>query len=56
MQNVYLGDNTWQHVYGNDREVLTGDCQGGAYYGTLASVSLLRGAPEVWCVPFPLRV
>lgn len=38
VQNVYIGENSWQHVYGNDREALTGDCQGGAYYGTLASV------------------
>lgn len=28
VHNMYIGDNTYQFVYGNDREVMTFDCAG----------------------------
>jgi hypothetical protein len=27
LQHLYVGENWYQHVYGNDREVFTHDCQ-----------------------------
>ena len=50
VQNVFIGESTWRHVYGNDREVLTGDCQGGAFFGALAAVdgATLTTAEDAW--------
>jgi hypothetical protein len=32
-QDVYVANNTIQHVYGGDREIMTFDAGGGAYFG-----------------------
>lgn len=32
-QDVYIANNTVQHVYGGDREIMTFDAGGGAYFG-----------------------
>jgi hypothetical protein len=38
-QHIYHGENRIQYVHGNDREIITFDDAGGAYFGTLARVS-----------------
>lgn len=42
----YIGDNTYQFVYGNDREVMTFDCAGASIGG--------QAAAKIACLPtFP---
>lgn len=51
-QHNFIADNTYQFVFGNDREVMTFDCAGGLYFGPLASVSpdelTLTLASDAW--------
>ncbi|MEI6712547.1 MAG: glycosyl hydrolase family 28-related protein [Verrucomicrobiota bacterium] len=49
-QHIYFAHNKLRQMYGADREMMTGDGAGGAYFGTLAAVSgtaiTLAGDPE----------
>ena len=37
--HLYLGDSSYEHVYGNDRETMTYDDAGSTYFGSLVRVS-----------------
>ena len=37
--HIYIGSNSIEQVWGNDREVMTYDNAGNAYYGPIASTS-----------------